>query len=276
MNYPDYIADEKALHFKNGIWYSDKNNRVSYPEEGNNACFQIEENSFWFKHRNNCIVTVVDLYSSGETFFDIGAGNGFVSYALQKTGKNVVMIEPGEQGCINGKGRGIEQILCGTFQDIQLKGASIGACGFFDVIEHVEKDLDLLVSLNPYLKPGGMVYITVPAYKFLWSKEDIDAGHYRRYTRKSIKCILKNAGYNIIYSTCLFSFLPLPIFLSRTLPYRLKIHSAKTNHQKQHTNSNSFFSGIIDRMLGWEINQIKKKKSIPFGSSCFIVAQKKS
>ena len=32
---------------------------ISYPEEGNEACFEIEDQSFWFRHRNNCIRELV-------------------------------------------------------------------------------------------------------------------------------------------------------------------------------------------------------------------------
>ena len=35
-----------------GIYYSKSNSSISYPEEGNENCMQIEEDSFWFKHRN--------------------------------------------------------------------------------------------------------------------------------------------------------------------------------------------------------------------------------
>jgi hypothetical protein len=32
---------------------------ISYSEEGNEACFQIEDQSFWFRHRNDCIRELV-------------------------------------------------------------------------------------------------------------------------------------------------------------------------------------------------------------------------
>ena len=39
---------------EDGIYYSAASEAVSYPEAGNEACFQIEEQAFWFRHRNNC------------------------------------------------------------------------------------------------------------------------------------------------------------------------------------------------------------------------------
>lgn len=35
---------------KDGIFYSKNKGKISYPEDGNDTCFNIEDNSFWFKH----------------------------------------------------------------------------------------------------------------------------------------------------------------------------------------------------------------------------------
>ena len=42
-----------------GIWFARRQAPVSYPEHGNAACLQIEDRSFWFRHRNRCIASVV-------------------------------------------------------------------------------------------------------------------------------------------------------------------------------------------------------------------------
>ena len=56
---------EKIAHnikrAENGIYYSKSESIVSYPEEGNDKCLQIEEDSFWFNHKfitNNNIPNV--------------------------------------------------------------------------------------------------------------------------------------------------------------------------------------------------------------------------
>jgi len=41
------------LEYKDGIYFSQNTNKISYPKESYQNCFQIEDNSFWFKHRNN-------------------------------------------------------------------------------------------------------------------------------------------------------------------------------------------------------------------------------
>jgi hypothetical protein len=102
MNLQEYAT---VLIEKNGIFYSKEQGKVSYRESGNESCFQIEENSFWFRHRNNCIVGSVMEYCTNSTFFDVGGGNGFVAKGLEDKGISKVLIEPGIQGCINAKKR---------------------------------------------------------------------------------------------------------------------------------------------------------------------------
>ncbi len=40
---------------ENGIFFTKSKTEISYPEESNQNCFQYEDDSFWFKHRNNII-----------------------------------------------------------------------------------------------------------------------------------------------------------------------------------------------------------------------------
>lgn len=44
---------------KDGIFYATGSEAISYPEQGNEACFQIEDQSFWFRHWNDCIRELV-------------------------------------------------------------------------------------------------------------------------------------------------------------------------------------------------------------------------
>ena len=71
-----------------GLWWPRTRSRVDYPDEGNAFCFQVEDHSFWFQHRNACILAVMSRYPPGGTLFDIGGGNGFVARALVMPGSH--------------------------------------------------------------------------------------------------------------------------------------------------------------------------------------------
>lgn len=266
------------IFYENGIWFSKDKREISYPSEGNMNCAQIETDSFWFKHRNNCITTAVKKHSPNDIFFDIGGGNGYVSKGLEENGIQTVLIEPGIHGALNAKNNELKNIICSTFEDAGIKENSCKAIGLFDVVEHIKDDKEFLKSIAKILNVGGLVYITVPAYNVLWSNEDDDAGHFRRYTRNSMKKTLEEAGFDITYSTYIFSILPIPVFIFRTIPSLLKMNKKSNDlnkHKKEHSNKKGFLNLILDKIWGKEIDFIKHNKIVPFGGSCFIVAKKR-
>jgi SAM-dependent methyltransferase len=262
-----------------GIYYTKASEAISYPEEGNEACFQIEDQSFWFRHRNDCIRELVRNFPprSNGPIFDVGGGNGFVAKGLMDAGWDVVLVEPGPSGARNAKKRGLEHVICGTTHSAGFQNGSLPAIGVFDVVEHIEDDLGFLRHLWDLLEPGGMVYITVPAYNFLWSHEDVDAGHFRRYTLGSMKMKLVEAGLKPVFGTHIFSFLPLTVFVFRMLPYRLGFVQRVKNEKisaKDHVISEGGFSRLLAMLLGCELNFIKRGRSLACGGSCLIAARK--
>lgn len=265
------------IFIKDGIWFSKNNREISYPKEGNKNCYQIEQDSFWFQHRNNCIIEAVKIYSLNEIFFDIGGGNGFVAKGLEENNIQNVLIEPGIEGALNAKERGLKNIICSTFEDAGIKTNTVKAIGLFDVIEHIKDDDKFLKSVNSILTNNGLVYITVPAFNFLWSKDDSDAGHFRRYTIKQMRILLKKSGFEIEFATYIFSILPIPIFLFRTIPSLLRLNKKSNNinkHKREHSQKKGIISNLLDKIWTKELLSIKQKKKITFGGSCFIIAKK--
>lgn len=265
------------LNYENGIYYSKNSAQISYPEEGNQNCFQIEKDSFWFNHRNNCIIELVKRFSPGKIFLDIGGGNGFVAKGLQDNNIESVLIEPGIKGCRNAKKRQLDNVICSTLEAAYIQPNSIPSAGAFDVVEHIEDDIAFLDQIHHLLKEDGYLYLTVPAYQHLWSNEDVDAGHQRRYTISELEKKLKSVGFKISYSTYFFSFLPLPIFLFRSLPSKLGFNKKSNDlekHQREHQQKSGWLSKFIDKLMKMEVQKIKMNKKIVVGGSCLIVAQK--
>jgi len=264
---------------ENGIWYSNDVEDVSYPSEGSDNCYEIEENSFWFKHRNDCIASVINAYppEKNGTIFDIGGGNGYVSFGLEGLGYNVVLVEPGKVGASNAKNRGLANVVCATTRTAKFYQQSLPAIGLFDVLEHIEDDLGFLISLRGMLKNNGHLYVTVPSYSALWAAEDVWAGHFRRYDLMSMRRVLQLAGFQVEFSTYIFRFLPIPIFLFRSLPYKLgisKVERVSKNTSGDHTLKGGVVTTVLNVILKSEIKNLNKGISMSFGGSCLIVAKK--
>jgi SAM-dependent methyltransferase len=264
---------------KDGIFYATASEAISYPEQGNEACFEVEDQSFWFRHRNDCIRELVRTFPPTEKgpIFDVGGGNGFVAKGLMDAGWDVVLVEPGPSGARNAKKRGLEHVICGTTHSAGFNAGSLPAIGVFDVVEHIEDDLAFLRHLWDLLEPGGMLYLTVPAFNFLWSHEDVDGGHFRRYTVGGMNKKLAEAGLKPVFGTYIFGFLPLPVFLFRSLPYRLGLvgkGSAGKEVKRDHSKKQGLLGAMMARSFELELNRIRVGKTCKLGGSCLFTARK--
>jgi SAM-dependent methyltransferase len=257
-----------------GIWYSSEREAVSYLEAGNATCFEIEEGSFWFQHRAACLTALVKGFPPAGAIYDIGGGNGFLARSLIDAGFETVVVEPGETGARNARRRGIPTVLCATLSSANFAGDVLPAAGLFDVLEHVENEAEFLEEIHRCLAPGGRLYLTVPAHSWLWSDDDVVAGHFRRYTLKSVTARLRAAGLERVFGTYLFSVLPLPLFALRAFP---SFFGRRTLSRKKYAALHQPRSRwLVDRVWQAERRALANGRTIPFGSSCLIVAEKAS
>jgi SAM-dependent methyltransferase len=264
---------------QNGWWSSRQLSEVSYPEEGNALCFLVEESSFWFEHRNRCILEALRLFPPPGTFFDVGGGNGCVARAIQGTGQEVVLVEPGLAGVRNALNRGVRQVVRATLEDAGVLAETLPAVGLFDVLEHISDDSGFMAGINRLVIPGGRVYITVPACQWLWSSEDILSGHARRYTIPAVRSLLENAGYTVEFATGFFGFLPLPILFRRVLPYRLGFGArtlAEGSIRSEHELGNPLARRMLQVLTRRELSRIAERRAARLGGSCLVVARKGS
>lgn len=257
-----------------GYWYARNQPALSYPEDGNESCFTFEDDSFWFRHRNDVIRCLVEQYPPGGLIFDVGGGNGYVSAGLERAGFPTVVVEPGRSGAENACRRGLRSVVNATLEAAQFASAVADAVGLFDVLEHIEDEADFLASIRQLLKPGGRIYLTVPAFQMLWSNEDTLAGHFRRYTRASLTRVLQAAGFQVEFATYFFCVLPFPVFFLRSIPSRLgwrKDPSLRRSRQ-EHVRR-GFVGQVLDRVWSGELAWLKRRRWIPLGGSCFAVAR---
>jgi len=64
----------------------------------------------------------------------------------------------------------------------------------YNVLEHIEDHVGALRSIRKLVRPGGKIVLIVPAFMFAMSQVDIDTGHVRRYTKKTMRAALEDAG----------------------------------------------------------------------------------
>jgi len=262
---------------RHGWWSSRNLSEVSYPEEGNALCFLVEDSSFWFEHRNHCILEAIKLFPPPGTFFDVGGGNGCVARAIQQAGLEVVLVEPGLAGVRNALNRGIRHVVRATLEDAGVTVETLPAVGLFDVVEHISDDAGFMAGIHRLVVPGGRVYVTVPAFQWLWSGEDVLAGHWRRYTIPALRRLMENAGFTVEFATCFFGFLPLPILVRRVVPYRLGLKAKEPGEnavRSDHEIGNPLARRLMQALTRRELSRIAERRPVSMGGSCMVVARK--
>src|SRR5262249_49438315 len=102
-------------------------------------------------------------------------------------------------------------------QPSELTNEPFDIIGMFDVLEHLEDDIDILSHLFRLLKPGGRLVLTVPAHMSLWSYFDETACHFRRYKRRGLCAKLAEVGFEPEFVTeFMMTLFPL-VWLGRRL-----------------------------------------------------------
>jgi SAM-dependent methyltransferase len=69
----------------------------------------------------------------------------------------------------------------------------------FDVMEHLADDITALKHIHKIMSAtsASNLFIRVPALPVIFGKNDEAIGHYRRYTKKSLRSALETAGFEV-------------------------------------------------------------------------------
>jgi SAM-dependent methyltransferase len=213
-------------------------------------------------------------FRPGGTVVDFGGGNGFMSAAIAAGGMPTILVEASGDGVRNAKSRGLSALVQADIENLMVIENSIPAIGLFDVLEHIESDKDLLCKIRSWLKPDGGLYLTVPSGPWLWSNEDVRAGHFRRYSLRKLKRLLEECGFRVEYAGHAFAFLVLPVFFARTLASHLGFRRQKTEAFKREIGVSK---NSLNRILKWFLRVEKSAFAngwrIPFGTSVVVFAR---
>lgn len=106
-------------------------------------------------------------------------------------------------------------VLKTNLDKVALADGSAAVVTMLDVLEHLDDDGAALREMIRITRPGGLLIVTVPALRWLWSDWDETLGHKRRYHREQFRALLAQPGVDVL-RCCYFNSLLLgPIALAR-------------------------------------------------------------
>lgn len=198
---------------------------------------------------------------------EAGCGTGGNLQMLSTFGK-LEAFELDDEARAIAKGKMPMDIKRGMLPDnIPYQPESFDVVVAFDVIEHVEQDVESLASLGKQLAPGGRLIMTVPAMPWLWSKHDETHHHFRRYTKKALNDTLVRAGMRPIrisyFNTLLFPAIAGLRMVRKVLGIKQTADDAMPS---------TFINGLLKGIFGLESNWVGRL-NVPVGVSLLAVAE---
>jgi SAM-dependent methyltransferase len=228
---------------------------------------ELSMNSWWYSTRNHIILRTLRDSKLSQTLCDVGGGTGAVSQFLGVAGQAVIGVEPSERGAAFAARREVLSFQS-SLEDLRLPPNSLHALSLFDVLEHLDDRAALLRELSRVLIPSGVLVITVPAFTALWSQADIDAGHFLRYNKRTLRKELELHGFEVVRSGYFFALTVIPLLLLRALPYRLGIRKAVATEATLGASG-----GFVGKLAAIVERAIAMKT--PIGSSLLVIAKKR-
>ena len=246
---------------------------ADHTEESVDLLGRYATSHFWLLERKRWVVRAVNRYLEPKsTFLDIGSGGGDIAVELRRSGIDVSLGDIQIGGLEASARFGFENLFqFDLYRPIFLD--HFRGIGAFDVLEHLADDQLAVENLIQMVVPGGYIFVTVPAFQFLWNRRDIMEKHKRRYSRSRLKSLFLQAGVDVVACDYIFSFI-FPLLVSRALISRFSSRKEfSTEAQYRQWEINRFLNSSLKAITRVE-RKIFRSFALPFGGSLLLVARR--
>jgi 2-polyprenyl-3-methyl-5-hydroxy-6-metoxy-1,4-benzoquinol methylase len=166
--------------------------------------------NFDVENENNSHAAMLRMVGFNKRVLEAGCASGHVSEKLSAQGCTVVGIEI-DGSVVEPAKQWLERVIVGNFDDVslwqELEGDLFDVILFGDVLEHLKDPLATLRESLRFLKPSGIVVISVPNIahadvkialingQFPYSDDGLlDRTHITFFTKESLLKLVKDAG----------------------------------------------------------------------------------
>lgn len=135
---------------------------------------------------------------SGLNILEIGCGAGATIADLRRLGHSCTAVETSDAAREVAQNLHADDENVHVFADIDDSwDERFDVVTAFEVLEHIEDDAAAFAEWVQCLHPGGTIVVSVPGGPHRWDASDVWAGHFRRYTRRSLKALAAHAGVDV-------------------------------------------------------------------------------
>lgn len=238
--------------------------------------FKMEREHWWFRVREGIILDQfkTSVYNGAPLqILNVGAATGRSSEMLEPFGQiqSIEYDEPSYRFCLDVLKMKIDQ---GSITELPYTDNAFDCVCAFDVVEHVEDHQKAISELFRVCKPGGKIFITVPAFMSLWSNHDVVNHHFRRYRKHQLLNLFSPNEGRLIRTSYFNFFLFIPIFLVRSIQ---RLFTRKKQEELKPDNDmieSGFINAVFKAVFSFE-RTLLRKINFPFGVSLLLLWEKK-
>ena len=239
---------------------------------------QVEDKHWWYKGLHELTLHYLNSHVSSENphppikILDAGCGTGGLLSHLDSKWK-IYGIDINPKAIEFAKKKTPGQFIQGNLHQIPFEDNFFDFIVSNDVIYHQEINEEQTVrEIYRVLKPGGIFFGQVPAFKFLMSPHDKQVHTRKRYRKKEFEKLFPNSNFQIEkISYRIFILFPMVLIIR-------KIKTLMSNFKKNDKVSDiqmpsKFVNYLLLSILRTE-NFLLEYMSFPMGTSVFLVAKK--
>lgn len=233
--------------------------------------YKIEDIYWWFVARRKMLSKIITIYlkSKNNKILDIGCGTGSNLLELSKFG-DAIGIDRSDEAIDFCHKRGLQNVSKEDAETFSFEKESFDLITVLDVLEHVQEDIKLLEKCYDICKVNGLLFITVPAYGFLWSEHDEALHHKRRYTASELRNKLNLVNFKIVKISYNITSLFFVVFFFR---FWQNLFKKSVYPQSSVVLLPEYINNILIKILDIETFFLKYI-NFPFGVSIVCVATK--
>lgn len=155
----------------------------------------LEEGHWWYAARRALVRRELGHLPAG-TAVDVGCGMGGNTAVLRDLGWRIVGIDY-SPASVEAAARRRLMVVRGDARLLPLADESVDLVLSTDAWEHVAEHERVAAESARVLRPGGTLFVAVPAGMDLWSDHDVALGHHRRYHRGDLVGLVEGAGLHV-------------------------------------------------------------------------------
>ena len=226
--------------------------------------YDFERRHWWFRARKEIIRSLIIKYSGRQEsprlkILNIGVATGSSTVMLEEFG-DVTSVEYDKECCeFLAEKTGIKAINA-SIEDLPFDDRYFDMVCAFDVIEHVADDVKAISEMKRVSRQKALLFITVPAFMFLWSRHDDVNHHFRRYTLTQVNSLLASCNLKGMFVSYFNFFLFFPIAFYRLFIGRIFSKRKGAGSDFEINNQSQLLNEILFKVFRFEKNILSKSK----------------